>query len=86
MRRNPSQATSETYNMNMYTFDNGPAEEFLALLRKFKIMIDRPAQLHQQARLPIAVQCYVEKALGIFMNYHFRRTQPTTTSTTPQRV
>ena len=40
IRRNPSQATSETYNMNISTFDDGQPEEFLVLLRKFKIAID----------------------------------------------
>ena len=59
MRRNPSQSTSETYNMNMSTFDNVQAEELFALLRKLRITINGPAQLHQQAILPIAVQCYL---------------------------
>ena len=40
MRRNPSQDTSETYNMNMFTFNDGQPEELLALLRKSKIAID----------------------------------------------
>ena len=38
IRRNPSSAASETYNMN--TFDDGQPEEFLTLLNKFKISID----------------------------------------------
>ena len=39
IRRNPSQAKSETYNMNTYTFDNVQPEELLTLLRNFKIAI-----------------------------------------------
>ena len=38
--RNPSQATLETYKINISTFDNSQPEELLALLRKFKIEID----------------------------------------------
>ena len=37
--RKPSQATLETYKINISTFDNGQPEEFLALLRNFKIEI-----------------------------------------------
>ena len=41
MQRNPSQAISEIYNMNTSNFDDGQLEEFFALLRNFKIAIDR---------------------------------------------
>ena len=41
IRRNPSQATLETYKINMSTFDGSQLDEFLALLRNFKITIDR---------------------------------------------
>ena len=40
MRRNTSSAASEMYNVNMNTFDDGQPEEFLSLLRKFKIATD----------------------------------------------
>ena len=40
-RRNPPQATLETYNKNTPTFDDVQQEEFLALLRNFKITFDR---------------------------------------------
>ena len=40
MRINPSSAASKTYNVNMNTFDYGQPEEFLSLLRNFKIIID----------------------------------------------
>ena len=40
IQRTPSQATSETYKMNMSTFNEGQQEEFLMLLRNFKIAID----------------------------------------------
>ena len=40
MQRNPSSATSETYNVNMNTFDDDQPEEFLSLLRNFKITTD----------------------------------------------
>ena len=40
MRRNLSLAASEIYNINMNTFYDGQLEEFLSLLRKFKIAID----------------------------------------------
>ena len=33
MRKNPSQDISETYNMNMYTFNDKQPEVFIALLR-----------------------------------------------------
>ena len=39
MRRNTSQAISETYNINMSTFDDGQPEEFLAQLKNFEIRI-----------------------------------------------
>ena len=38
--RQPSQDMSETCKINMSTFDDGQAEEFLALLRNSKIRID----------------------------------------------
>ena len=40
MRRNPSSAESETYNINMNTFYDGQPGEFLALLNSFSIAID----------------------------------------------
>ena len=40
MQRNTSSAASEMYNVNMNTFDDGQPEEFLSLLRKFKIATD----------------------------------------------
>ena len=40
MRRNPVSAASETYDLNMATFENGQPEEFLALLKNFKTVID----------------------------------------------
>ena len=36
----PSSTASETFNVNMNTFDDGQPEEFLSLLRNFKIAID----------------------------------------------
>ena len=36
-RINPSSAASETYNINMNTFDDGQPEEFLSLLRNYNI-------------------------------------------------
>ena len=38
--RNPSQSASETYKINISTFNDGQPEEFLALMRNFKITID----------------------------------------------
>ena len=40
MRRNPALAASETYELKMATFENGQPEEFLALLKNFKIAIN----------------------------------------------
>ena len=40
IRRNPTSAASETYNVNMNTFDDGQPEKFLSLLKNFKIAID----------------------------------------------
>ena len=37
---NPSQCTSETYKINMSTFNYVQSEEFLALMRNWKIAID----------------------------------------------
>ena len=39
MQRNSSSAASETYNINMTTFNDSKPEEFLALLKNFKIVI-----------------------------------------------
>ena len=39
MRRNPDMATSETYNINIFTFKDGQLEDFLAILNNFKIII-----------------------------------------------
>ena len=38
--RNPSQTASETYKINISTFNDGQLEKFLALLRRIKIKID----------------------------------------------
>ena len=38
--KNPSQAASETYKINISTFDDGQPEELIALLRNFRIAID----------------------------------------------
>ena len=40
MRRNPQLAASKTYNINMNTFYDRQKEEFLLLLKNFKIEID----------------------------------------------
>ena len=40
MRRNPTSAISETYNINISMFEDGQPEEFLALLNNFSIAID----------------------------------------------
>ena len=40
MNINPSLAASELYNINMVTFENSQPEEFLALLKNFKIAIN----------------------------------------------
>ena len=40
IRRNLSQVTSETYKVNIYTFDDVQLEEFLMLLRNWKIATD----------------------------------------------
>ena len=40
MRRNPATSMSETYNINMSTFEDRQPEEFLALLKNFMIAID----------------------------------------------
>ena len=40
MRRNPAMDTSETYNINMYKFEVYQPEEFLALLKNFRVAID----------------------------------------------
>ena len=37
---NPASATSETYKLSIYTFENGKPEEFLALVENFKTAID----------------------------------------------
>ena len=39
IQRNPTSAASEIYNINMSTFNNGQTEEFLALLKNFKIVV-----------------------------------------------
>ena len=39
MQRNPAMDMSETYNINMSTFEDGQPEKFLALLNNFKIAI-----------------------------------------------
>ena len=36
MWRNPTPDTSDTYNINMSTFEDGQPEEFLALLNNFR--------------------------------------------------
>ena len=40
MWRNPTTATSGTYNINMSTLEYSQPEEFLALLNNFRITID----------------------------------------------
>ena len=40
MGRKPTSATSETYNINMSSFEYGQPEDFLALLNNFRIVID----------------------------------------------
>ena len=40
IRINPSSAASETYKVNMDTFNDCQPEEFLSLLRNFKIVTD----------------------------------------------
>ena len=40
IRRNPATAMSETYNMNVSTFEDGQPEEFFTLLENFRIAID----------------------------------------------
>ena len=40
MRRNTSSEASETHNTNMNTFDDVQPEEFLSLLKNFKIATD----------------------------------------------
>ena len=40
MRRNPSSAASEKYNVNMNTFNDGQPEEFLSLLINFNTTTD----------------------------------------------
>ena len=66
MRRNPSQATSEKYNMNMSTFDNGQPEEFLVLLRNFKIAIDRTSMTMPTGRINYLCTMLREKSLREF--------------------
>ena len=39
MRRNPTLTMSETYNINMSTFEDYQPEDFLALLKNYKISI-----------------------------------------------
>ena len=48
MRRNTSQAISETYNINMSTFNDGQPEKFLTLVKKFESKLIEPAQLFLQ--------------------------------------
>ena len=40
MRINLATATSETYNINMSTFEDSQPEEFLVILKNFSIPID----------------------------------------------
>ena len=41
MRQNPSNVTSETYELKIVTFENGQPEEFLQLMKNFKRAVDR---------------------------------------------
>ena len=49
--RNPSQATLETYKVNMYTFNDVQPEECLALLRNWKIATDRTGMTSPSGRI-----------------------------------
>ena len=40
MRRNPSDANSETYELKIVTFEHGQPEEFLALVKNFKKLVE----------------------------------------------
>ena len=40
MRQNPSNVTSETYELKIVTFENGQPEEFLQLMKNFKRAVD----------------------------------------------
>ena len=66
--RHPSQSTSETYKIYMYTLNDGQPEELFALLRNWKIRLTEPARLFLQARLVIHVRCSVEKVLDNLKN------------------
>ena len=39
MLRNPSDANSEMYKLNIVTFEHDQTEEFLALMKNFKISV-----------------------------------------------
>ena len=41
MRQDPSSATSKTYELKFPMFENGKPEEFLQMMKDFKIVTDR---------------------------------------------
>ena len=41
MRQNPSDATSETYELKIITFEHGQLEEFQQIMNNFKIAVDK---------------------------------------------
>ena len=40
MRRDPTSATSDTYELKVQTFENGKPEEFLKMMKDFKTETD----------------------------------------------
>ena len=51
MCRNPELADSDTYEINIATFENGKPEKFLALMKTFKTAIDRTGTTSVSGRM-----------------------------------
>ena len=66
MQKKPSSAASETYNINMNTFDDGQLEEFLAILNNLNIAIDGTGATTPSCRINDLLTMLHGKALREF--------------------
>ena len=66
MQRNPPQATPETYDINISTFNDGQPKKFLVLLRKFKIVIDGTGTTMPTGRINYLRTIISGKSLRVF--------------------
>ena len=58
MRQDPASATSNIYELKVQTFENGKPEEFLHMMKDFKIGIDGTGNTCATGKINFYAQCY----------------------------